>query len=198
MIASASMTTERPVGEATDAELARAIADRPGAAGAEEAELYRRFAPRVRLYGLRHLGDEALAQDLVQQVLLVTIEKLRAGDVRETGAIASFILGTSRLTAGNLRRTTRRHRDRLAPVEAAVAAGVPPAPFDLAPDVARLERCLHQLGERDRSVLILTFYGERSSAEIGRDLGLAEGAIRVCRHRALARLRECVGTGRTV
>lgn len=192
------MTTERLVGESTDAELALAIASRPGAAGAEEAELYRRFAPRVRMYGLRHLGDETLAQDLVQQVLLVTIEKLRAGEVREAGAIASFILGTSRLTAGNLRRTTRRHRDRLAPMDAAVAAAVAPAPFDFAPDIARLERCLNQLAERDRSVLILTFYAERSSAEIGHDLGVAEGAVRVCRHRALARLRECVGAGRTV
>ena len=62
---------------ATDGDLARAIAARAGTADAAETELYRRFAPRVRLYGLRHLRDEDAARDLMQQVLLLTIEKLR-------------------------------------------------------------------------------------------------------------------------
>ena len=39
-----------------------------------EAELYRRMAPRIRLYGLRHLRNEHGADDLVQQVLLTTLE----------------------------------------------------------------------------------------------------------------------------
>jgi hypothetical protein len=42
--------------DATDGDVARAIADGAGTAGAAETELYRRFAPRVRLYGLRHLA----------------------------------------------------------------------------------------------------------------------------------------------
>jgi len=43
---------------ATDAILADAIASAAaGAAHEEDAELYRRFAPRVRLYGLKHLRD---------------------------------------------------------------------------------------------------------------------------------------------
>src|SRR5512132_3132771 len=93
--------------------LANSIASAaPGAAHDEEAELYRRFAPRVRLYGLRHLRDAAAAQDLVQQVFVVTIERLRRGEVRNVEAIGSFILGTSRTVAADLRRTEKR-RDRL-------------------------------------------------------------------------------------
>ena len=67
---------------ASDGDIARAIAAAAGAAQAEESELYRRFARRVRLYGLKHLRDEAAAADLAQQVLLVTIQRLRAGEVR--------------------------------------------------------------------------------------------------------------------
>ena len=48
-----------------------------------EAELFRRMAPRVRLYGLRHLRDEHAADDLTQQVLITTIEALRAARLRE-------------------------------------------------------------------------------------------------------------------
>jgi len=85
---------------ASDGDLARAIASAPpGAAQAEESELYRRFAYRVRLYGLKHLRDEAAADDLAQQVLLVTIERLRAGEVRNPDEIGSFVLGTSRMLA---------------------------------------------------------------------------------------------------
>jgi len=50
-----------------DGALARRIAE-AGAApdAAAEAALYRRLAPRVRLYGLRHLRDPHAAADLVQ------------------------------------------------------------------------------------------------------------------------------------
>jgi RNA polymerase sigma-70 factor, ECF subfamily len=44
---------------------------------AAEAELFRRMAPRIRLYGLRHLSDRDATDDLVQQVLIITLEALQ-------------------------------------------------------------------------------------------------------------------------
>ncbi|HSJ99424.1 MAG TPA: sigma-70 family RNA polymerase sigma factor, partial [Myxococcota bacterium] len=74
-----------------EAALARRIAAAAPAIDAEaEAGLYRMLAPRVRLYGRRHLRDDAAADDLAQQVLLMAIEKLRAGELREPERIASF------------------------------------------------------------------------------------------------------------
>src|SRR3954454_17024005 len=94
---------------AGDEALARRIAaGPPGTTDAEEAELYRRFAPRVRLYGRRHLRNDAAADDLAQDVLLLTIQRLRAGDVRRPEEIGSFILGTSRMIARAGRRLTQR------------------------------------------------------------------------------------------
>ena len=97
-----------------DGALARRIAA-AGAApdSAAEAELYRRLAPRVRLYGLRHLRDRHAAADLVQQVLLMTLERLRAGKVREPERIASFVLGMCRMTVLEMRRGTRRREELL-------------------------------------------------------------------------------------
>jgi hypothetical protein len=70
--------------EPDDASLARRIAAaHPGTDAEAEGALYRRLAPRVRLYGLRHLRDGPAAADLMQQVMLMTLEKLRAGDVRQ-------------------------------------------------------------------------------------------------------------------
>src|SRR6476661_1291692 len=93
----------------SDEALARRIAgSSPGSTDAEETELYLRFAPRVRLYGRRHLRNDAAAADLAQDVLVLTIERLRAGAVRRPEQIGSFILGTSRMMAYGERRVARR------------------------------------------------------------------------------------------
>jgi len=56
-----------------------------------------------------------------------------------------------------------------------------------------MERCLHRLAERDRRVLVLSFYAEKTSAEIAGELRVTATVVRVARHRALGRLRDCVG-----
>jgi RNA polymerase sigma-70 factor (ECF subfamily) len=176
---------------ASDEALARRIAGgAPGSTDAEEAELYRRFAPRVRLYGRRHLQSDAAAADLAQDVLLLTIERLRAGEVRRPEEIGSFILGTSRMMAQSELRVTRR-REALAVrfIEPAVEA----APASTAAlDAPRVAACLRALAARDRLVVLLTFYAEREAPRIAEDLGLSPGAVRAIRHRAMARLRDCV------
>jgi RNA polymerase sigma-70 factor (ECF subfamily) len=180
--------------DASDGELARMVAGRTaGEAEEAEAELYRRFAFRIRLYGLRHLGDEDRALDLVQQVMLVTIEKLRQGAVRDGNQIGSFILGTSRTMAIDLKRKERR-RERLR--EAFRPHATVAAEPDAALDLDRVESCLAQLGERDRAVLFLAFYAECAAAAIAGEIGISEGNVRVVRHRALARLRACVMASR--
>jgi RNA polymerase sigma-70 factor (ECF subfamily) len=174
-----------------DETLARRIAGGvAGSTDAEETELYRRFAPRVRLYGRRHLRNDAAADDLAQDVLVRTIERLRAGGVRRPEEIGSFILGTSRMMAHAERRVAWR-REALAArfMDAAVAA----APMSTAAlDTPRVAACLRALAERDRLVVLLTFYADRDAPRIATDLGISPGAVRVIRHRAMARLRGCV------
>ncbi len=186
---------------ASDAELARRVMTTPaGRARAAEAELCRRFAPRIRLYGMRHLGDTAAADDLVQRVLEVTIEKLRSGAVREPDRVASFVLGVARMASQASYR--RRRREVPVDVEHADARGdeglaavlvtdPPPAPEPLATE--RLARCLEELGQRERTIVLLSFFEERSAADIAATLTLRAGNVRVIRHRAVERLRRCMG-----
>lgn len=175
----------------SDEALARRIADGlPGSTDAEEAELYRRFAPRVRLYGRRHLRNDGAADDLAQDVLVRTIERLRAGEVRRPEEIGSFILGTSRMMAHAERRVARRRESLtlrfLEPAPTAAPAS------DIVLDAPRVAACLRALAERDRIVVILTFYADREAPRIAEDLGVSPAAVRTIRHRAIARLRDCV------
>src|SRR5215831_18293116 len=171
-----------------DAELVRRI----GTGDTEaESELFRRMAPRIRLYGLRHLRDEHASDDLTQQVLITTLKALRAGRLREPEKLASFVLGTCRMTVLDLRRNAQR-KDRLleqfgADLHATVQPSIPQLDHD------RLARCVQSLKERDRAVIVMTFYDEQTGADVARFLGTSEANVRVIRHRAIHQLRECLG-----
>lgn len=178
-----------------EVELARAIAAAtPHQAKEAEAELYRRLAPRVRLYGRKHLRDDHAAADLAQQVLLMTIQKLRAGQLREPERLISFVFGICRMVTldqrrGQLRRERllERYGEDLVIADAAVAPQL---------DQERLASCLDDLAERERSVVLMTFYQDKPADEVAEMLGLTAGNVRVIRHRALNRLRDCVTGGK--
>ena len=184
-----------PFVDRPDGDLAREVAAAPaGQAAAAEGELYRRFARRIRLFGVRHLHDDMAADDLAQQVMLIAIERLRAGEVRNPDEIGSFILSTSRMVALGLRRTERRRQslqERVEPVEAMAM----PRDAGLL-DADRIRPCLAALRERERTILLLTFYAERQSSEIAEKMGMSAGAVRVARHRAVAAMRDCLETRR--
>jgi RNA polymerase sigma-70 factor, ECF subfamily len=177
--------------DASDGDLARAVsAQVHGGAEAAETDLYRRFAPRVRLYGLRHLRDEEAARDLAQQVMLLTIEKLRGGSIRDADQIGSFILGVSRTMALDLKRRERR-RDRLRETFPADTVYLD-REVGRALDVERLQACLSALAERERMIVLLTFYAERTPRQVGEERTRTEGHVRVARHRAIGKLRACM------
>ena len=175
--------------ELNDADLARQIASGNGRDA--EAELFRRMAPRVRLYGLRHLRDEHASEDLAQQVLITTLEALRAGRLREPEKLASFVLGTCRMTVLNLRRGAQRKQRLLAQFGADLLTPVEPAVPRL--DHEQLARCVQNLKERERTVVVMTFYDEQTGEDVASFLGVSKANVRVIRHRAIHQLRECMG-----
>jgi RNA polymerase sigma-70 factor (ECF subfamily) len=179
------------VTELDDAGLARRIIDAaPERDVPAEGQLYARLAPRVRLFGLKHLRSEHAAADLVQDVLLMTLDKLRTGDIREPERIVSFVLGSCRQTVVDWRRGQTR-RERL--LNAYAVDVIPEASEDSpALDQARLRHCLQHLAERERTVVLMSFYDDRSADEVARELGLAAGNVRVIRYRALEHLRDCM------
>ena len=174
----------------SDADVIRALSEIPKEA---EAELCRRMAPRVRLYGLRHLRDEQAAADLTQQVLIIMLEGLREGRVRDPGKLASFVLGTCRMVVLDLRRGASR-RAKLLEQYAREASMCTARPMVL-PDRGRLADCLHRLPERERSIVVMAFYDEQSSEEVAASFGLSIVNVRQIRHRALTRLRTCMNGG---
>lgn len=175
--------------ELADAELAVRIAD--GALrNAAEAEVCRRYAPRIRGYGQKHLREPEGARDLVQAVLLAVLEALRAGRIERTEQLDRYVLGTCRHLADRIRRADLRAAST-DPAELAIDPGLlSPEPAGI--ELAGLMRCMGELDTRARTVLHLSFGRERKADEIAAVLEMTAGNVRVVRHRALAQLRRCL------
>lgn len=173
--------------EVSDAGLAPRIAEGDREA---EAEMCRRMGPRIRLYGLRHLRSPSAADDLVQQVLLKVLEALRVARLREPAKLAHFVLGTCRMIVLELRRSSRRQGELLALFGGDLVPAQPSIPR---PDDRQLGRCVQALNERERSIVVMTFYDEHTAVEAAGFLGISEANVRVIRHRAIQQLRACMG-----
>jgi RNA polymerase sigma-70 factor (ECF subfamily) len=185
----------------SDAELVRTIAALGGAGDARakgvekaEAELCRRFAPRIRLYGLRHLRSEDRARDLVQAVLLAVLVAARASRIEDPERLDRFVLGTCRHASMRIRDLDAR------------AMLVGDEELDVTPflqetefvDTGSLVGCIAALDLRGRVVVMMSFLEERSADEIAKALETTAGNVRVVRHRAIGALRRCLdGAGKT-
>jgi RNA polymerase sigma-70 factor, ECF subfamily len=185
------VTYENTAPSSEEAMLAQRVMDAgPARDIPAEAALYRALAPRVRLYGLKHLRDEQAAADLVQDVLLMALERLRQREIREPERIASFVLGACRQTVIDQKRGRQRRQhlldlyaDNLPQSDAA------PAP---ALDTERLQQCLQLLPVRERTILVMTFFDDSNADEVAQATGITAGNVRVVRHRGIERLRRCL------
>lgn len=168
---------------AIDAELARRVTrgDREA-----ETELCRRFAPRILLYGRKHLRADERAGELVQSVLVALIEALRAERVEHPEHLGRFVLGTCRHLADRIRRSDERIQPGELPEIATALPEVEMLDFDA------VARCLQHLDARALAVLHLSFYRERTAEQIAEALATTAGNVRVVRHRSIAQLRRCV------
>ncbi len=160
---------------------------------AQERSVCRQYLGRIRSYGLCHLRDDAAAEDLAQQVLLIVLQALRDGRVKDTGNLDKYVFGTCRNTVMDMRRGSARQRRIADAASAQMPDGYEP-PWELA-DRSRLDQCLERLEKRARTVVLATFVDERGADDVGRSMSLSAGNVRVIRHRALAHLHRCMDGG---
>ncbi|MFJ9697412.1 SigE family RNA polymerase sigma factor [Kitasatospora sp. NPDC101183] len=157
---------------------------------AEEAAEFEEFAhnrgQRLFRTALLLCGDWHLAEDLTQ----TTLAKLYASwpkvhRAENQDAYARGTLVRTYLSHRRLRRTGER------PSIGDLPEGVTPGD-DPALRITLLA-ALAELPPRDRAVLVLRYWEDRSVAETAVELGLSEGAVRAQALRALNRLRAVLG-----
>lgn len=185
------VTETHPLATTDDSTLAHEALSGADSQGAALQELCRRFAPRARLYGLRHLRDPQAADDLAQEALLIFLEALTDGRLEDPDRVGHYLLGVCRNLLWNSRRAAQRRQhvlDRFGP-ELVAAASEPYLPEV---DADRLEACLAKRSQRERQILLLTFHEDCDAETIAARMNLTSGNVRVIRHRVLRTLRDCL------
>jgi RNA polymerase sigma-70 factor (ECF subfamily) len=189
-------TSSNP-GEAARSEAGFLARLRGGDMGAFEA-LHREQAPR--LYGLacRMLGDEADAEDALQEVFLLAHRKL-AGFKGES-AIGTWLY---RLMVNwcldRLRSRSHRNDQRTEALEADDLADLAsPHAGRVSVDRLDLERAIGQLPDGCRSVFVLHDVEGFGHVEVASLLGISEGTSKSQLHKARYRLRSLLAGSRAV
>ena len=175
-----------------DAELLRRYAEE----GAEEAfaELVRRHLNLVYSSALRRTsGDGHRAEDVAQQVFMRLARDAR--QLSRHAVLGAWLHRATRNAAINLMLSEQRRKLREEEVQTMhdlTADSTPEADWERLRPV--LDDAMDQLGETDRTAVILRFFEKRPFAEIGRVLRLTDDAARMRVDRALDKLRALLAS----
>jgi len=158
-----------------------------------EAEFVRRYLRGVGVIIRHACSDRSAWEDLTQDTLRLSLEKIRAGAVREPERLSGFVASLARnLVVEHARRT--KGREAAAGDDAGVVADPAAGPLDrLLQDErdAMVRRLLDELPtERDREILRRYYLDEQDKDEICSALGLTKEHFTKVLFRARQRYRE--------
>lgn len=131
-------------------------------------------------------------EDEVHEILLIVLEAIYRGDLREPARLMGFVRTVARRRAVAHIRGNIIHRRRFLP-QADSAVSSQPTPEERLADrerVQRLNLVLKRLRSRDREILLRFYYLEQRPDRICADMRLTPTQFRLFKSRALARCFE--------
>jgi RNA polymerase sigma-70 factor (ECF subfamily) len=156
------------------------------------AELFKLLAPKVKAYMKRLGSDDALAEDLAQDVMVTLWHRAATFDPARASVMTWVYTIARNRRIDRLRRDMQQNAERLyAPVDDA------PEPLadqqlEQAQRDARLKRAIAELPPEQSKLLVLAFYGDKSHTEIAAASGVPLGTVKSRVRLALERLRKAL------
>ncbi|WP_301182491.1 sigma-70 family RNA polymerase sigma factor [Subtercola boreus] len=147
-------------------------------------ELHDEHAPALRRFVVRLTGDRQLAEDVVQETLL---RAWRNPDVlRNDRSRRSWLFTVARnLVIDDWRSARARNEIGTDTVPERASADH----TDAVLEAWLVSEAISQLSPPHREVLVHSFYGQKTVAEIGEQLGIPDGTVKSRLHYALRALR---------
>src|SRR6185312_5275637 len=157
--------------DVTDMALVREFA----AGGSDEAfaELVRRHVNLVYSVALRRLGNSHDAEEVTQVVFIILAKK--AFSLGPNTVLSGWLYQTAQLTAANFQRSAmrRHHREQEAFMQISEQSETGVSWHHLSP---MLEEAMMRLGKKERDVIVLRFFENRTVREVAAALGLEHAA----------------------
>ena len=152
------------------------------------SRLFAHFAPRVKSYLLRQGSSPSQAEDIAQETLALLWRKAGLFDPEKASA-STWIFRIARNQM--IDRIRRRKRPELDPNDPLLTPAAEPAPDRQASkqeDIAAVRSALAELPEKQRAVIMLSFFEEDPHPAIAEKLQLPIGTVKSRIRLALARL----------
>ena len=185
----------RPDDAAGDAEVMRRI--RAGDRAAVE-DLYARFRRPAFALARRIVADDALAEDVLQEVFLSVWRDPAAFD-RARGSVASWLLAVVHHKAVDAVRREESQRRRQARAEEELVRDAPTATRDVEDDAwsrvvaEQVRTAMGVLSAPQREALTLAYYGGYTQREVAALTGTPLGTVKTRMLAGMRRLRQELG-----
>jgi RNA polymerase sigma-70 factor (ECF subfamily) len=148
-------------------------------------ELYGRYAKRVYGLGLRLLGDQGLAEDLVQETFLRLWRSAARFDP-DRATVRTFLFTIARRAAVDL---WRRRRDRIEVAGSEIEPVVEDEAFEALLVSLDVRDALDELSAKHREVLELHYRGDLTQQQISDRLEVPLGTVKTRTYHALRALK---------
>jgi RNA polymerase sigma-70 factor (ECF subfamily) len=181
------MTTS-PETDVATADFAVRVKTVEGREAATVDGLYDEHAAALWRYARRLTGDEARAQDVVQETLLRAWQHPEVADNNERSARA-WLFTVARNIVIDETRTARFRRELSTPDDVGAFDGACPDEVDAAMDRLLIGDALARLTPEHREVVRRSYFQGWTTAQIAADLGIADGTVKSRLHYALRALR---------
>jgi RNA polymerase sigma-70 factor (ECF subfamily) len=190
-----SRAARRPEDDVADADLVRRIR---GGDRSAVVDLYDRFRRPAFALARRILGDEGLAEDVLQDVFLGVWRDPAAYDPSR-GSFASWLLAVVHHKAVDAVRREESQRRRQTRAEEEMELAAPTATRDVEDEAwsrvvaQQVRAALGELSATQREALTLAYYGGYTQREVAALTGTPLGTVKTRMLAGMRRLREELG-----
>ncbi|WP_299624790.1 sigma-70 family RNA polymerase sigma factor [Pelagibius sp.] len=156
------------------------------------AELFQYFGPRVKAYLMRQGANEALAEELVQESMIMVWRRAESFDVSKSGASTWIFTIARNKRIDALRREKRPEYDPDDPALVPAAVEDADAMVEAAQQSQRLSVAIKTLSKEQADLVKMAYFEDKAHGRIAEETALPLGTVKSRLRLALGHLRKAL------